>query len=111
MPARFMPPTSRPRFGRTPRLFKTHGQEREPKAVQIFWHDFALTLSYLSIDFPRAYVSLIRTTNLLERFHKESRRKQKDIGMFQSETGCEILLVHGGDARDGKTACRSLGFG
>ncbi len=71
--------------------FQDTWQEREPKAVQIFLHDFALTLSYLSIDFPRAYVSLIRTTNLLERFHKESRRKQKDIGMFQSETGCEIL--------------------
>jgi hypothetical protein len=36
-------------------------------------------------------VSLIRTTNLLERFHKESRRKQRDIGMFQSETGCEVF--------------------
>ena len=31
------------------------------------------------------------TTNLLERFHKEIRRKQRDIGMFQSEQGCETL--------------------
>jgi transposase-like protein len=52
---------------------------------------FEQTLSYLSVDFPLAQVSLIRTTNLLERFHKEIRRKQRDIGMFQSETGCEVV--------------------
>lgn len=28
----------------------------------------------------------------LERFHKEMRRKQRDIGMFQSEPGCEVAL-------------------
>ena len=27
----------------------------------------------------------------LERFHKEVRRTQRDIGMFQSEQGCEVL--------------------
>jgi transposase-like protein len=36
-------------------------------------------------------VSLIRTTNLLERFHKEVRHKQRDIGMFQSERGGEAV--------------------
>ena len=51
----------------------------------------AKTLSYLAIDFPASLASLIRTTNLLERFHKERRRKQRDIGMFQSEQGCEAL--------------------
>jgi hypothetical protein len=30
-------------------------------------------------------------TNLLERFHKETRRKQRDLGMFQSEIGCEVF--------------------
>ena len=34
---------------------------------------------------------LIRTTNLLERFHEEARRKQRDIEMFQSEQGCEAI--------------------
>jgi len=34
---------------------------------------------------------VIRTTNRLERFHKEMRRKQRDIGMFQSEEGCEAI--------------------
>ena len=46
---------------------------------------------YVQVDFPRSLVSLIRTTNLLERFHKEVRRKQRDIGMFQSERGCEAV--------------------
>ena len=64
---------------------------REPKAVEVFMHDFEQTVQYLALDFPRAHVSLIRTTNLLERFHKEIRRKQRDIGMFQSETGCEVF--------------------
>jgi hypothetical protein len=42
------------------------------------------------IDLPASLASLARTTNLLERFH-EMRRKQRDIGMFQSEQGCEAL--------------------
>ena len=52
---------------------------------------FEQTVSYVSVDFPRAHVSFIRTTNLLERFHKEIRRKQRDIGMFQRATGCEVF--------------------
>ena len=71
--------------------FRTTWEAREPKAVANFLTDFELTLSYLGVDFPRAFVSLIRTTNLLERFHKEIRRKQRDIGMFQSERGCDAL--------------------
>lgn len=67
-------------------------QSREPKAVSNFCTDFDQTLSYLTVDFPLALVSLIRTTNLLERFHREVRRKQRDIGMFQSERGCEVLF-------------------
>jgi transposase-like protein len=72
-------------------VFRTTWEVREPKAVANFLTDFDLTLSYLGVDFPRAFVSLIRTTNLLERFHKEIRRKQRDIGIFQSERGCDAL--------------------
>lgn len=72
-------------------VFRTTWEAREPTAVANFFTDFELTLSYLGVDFPRAFVSLIRTTNLLERFHKEIRRKQRDIGMFQSERGCDAL--------------------
>jgi hypothetical protein len=34
--------------------------------VANFFTDFDQTISYLRVDFPRALVSLIRTTNLLE---------------------------------------------
>ena len=71
--------------------FRATWERREPQAVGNFFVDFEQTLSYLTVDFPRAFVSLIRTTNLLERFHKEIRRKQRDIGMFQSERGCEAV--------------------
>ena len=71
--------------------FQETWKGREPQAVANFWVDFDKTLSYLAIDFPTSLASLIRTTNLLERFHKEMRRKQRDIGMFQSEQGCEAL--------------------
>jgi transposase-like protein len=64
----------------------------EPKAVATFLTDFDKTLSYLRVDFPRRFISLIRTTDLLERFHREVRRKQRDIGMFQSERGCEVVM-------------------
>lgn len=43
------------------------------------------------LETPPSLVSLIRTTNLLERFHKEVRRKQRDIGMFHSEQGCKVV--------------------
>jgi transposase-like protein len=48
------------------------------------------TIAYLSVDLSPALDSLIRTTHLLERFHQEARRKQRNIGKFQSEQGCEV---------------------
>jgi putative transposase len=71
--------------------FRATWEGREPKAVANFFTDFDKTLSYLQVDFPTSLAPLIRTTNLLERFHREVRRKQYDIGMFQSERGCEVL--------------------
>jgi transposase-like protein len=59
--------------------------------VAAFFVDFDKTLSYLRGDLPDSLLALVRTTNLLERFHREARRKQHDIGMFQSERGCEVL--------------------
>jgi putative transposase len=72
-------------------VFRETWQEREPKAVANFFTDFDKTLAYLRVDFPASLGILIRTTNRLERFHKEMRRKQRDIGMFQSEAGCEAI--------------------
>ena len=72
-------------------VFRETWQEREPKSVANFFIDFDTTLAYLRVDFPASLGILIRTTNRLERFHKEMRRTQRDIGMFQSEAGCEAV--------------------
>jgi len=71
--------------------FRAKWERREPEAVATFFVDFDKTFAYLKVDFPDALLSLIRTTNLLERFHREARRKQRDIGMLHSEHGCEVL--------------------
>jgi len=90
--------------------FRHKWEAREPKAVEVFINDFDLTLSYLSVHFPRAHVSLIRTTNLLERFHKEVRRKQRDIGMLQSEAGGDVLWYMVSMRENAKqiAACRAM---
>ena len=69
--------------------FRTTWGPREPQAVEHFFVDFVQTLGSLTVHVPRAFVSLIRTTNLLEHFHKERRRQQRAMGMLQSEQGCE----------------------
>ena len=65
----------------------------------------------MSVEFPRAHVSLMRTTNLLERFHKEIRRKQRDIGMLQSEAGGDVLwyMVAMRETAKQRAACRGTG--
>jgi transposase-like protein len=73
------------------RLFAMIWRDREPEAVANFWLHFHKTIAYLSVEMDSSLHPLIRTTNLLERFHKEARRKQRDIGMFQSEQGCEAV--------------------
>jgi len=45
----------------------------------------------VSIALPEPLRGLIQTTNLLERGQQERRRKQRDIGMLQSEQGGETL--------------------
>ena len=67
------------------RLFALSWTAREPEAVATFWGHVHKTLAYLSVDLSPAGGVLICTTNLRERFHKEVRRKQRDIGLFQSE--------------------------
>jgi transposase-like protein len=54
---------------------------------------------------------LMRTTNLLERFHKETRRKQRDIGMLQSADGCEVLwyMVAIRETAKQRALCRGKG--
>ena len=73
------------------RLFAMVWKAREPEMVTNLWVNFHKTLAYFSVEIAPSLRPLIRTTNLLERFHKEARRKQRDIGMFQSEPGCEAI--------------------
>ncbi len=73
------------------RLFAMRWKAREPEMVANLWVNFHKTLAYFSVEIAPSLLPLIRTTNLLERFHKEARRKQRDIGMFQSEQGCEVI--------------------
>ena len=82
---------ARRRCGSEPRCSGRRGPIRGPDAVANFLVDFDKTFAYLSIVLSEPFRGLIRTTNLLERFHKEMRRKQRDIGMLQSEQGCETL--------------------
>jgi transposase-like protein len=72
-------------------VFRETWHGRAPQAVAHFCLAFDQTFASVAIDFPQPLASLIRTTNLLARFHKERRRKQRDIGMFQSEQGCDVL--------------------
>ena len=92
-------------------VFRDTWEAREPQAVAAFFHDFKQTLCYLTVAFPRAHVSLIRTTNLLERFHKEIRRKQRDIGMLQSEAGGDVLwyMVAMRETAKQQALCRGKG--
>jgi putative transposase len=92
-------------------VFRDTWETREPQAVAAFFHDFEQTLCYLTVHFPRAYVSLIRTTNLLERFHKEIRRKQRDIGMLQSVAGGDVLwyMVAMRETAKQRALCRGKG--
>lgn len=76
-----------------------------------FLSHFEQTLCYLSVEFPRAHVALMRTPNLLERLPKEIRRKQRDIGMLQSEAGCDVLwyMVAMRATAKQRAACRGKG--
>lgn len=73
--------------------YHTTWEPREPKAVANGFTDVEPTLSSLPVDFPRAFISWLRTTNRLERCHREVRRQQRDIGMFQSERGVKSAFT------------------
>jgi len=64
---------------------------REPQAGAKCFTDFDTTFSAVQVDFPTSLAPLIRTPHLLERLHREVRRKPYDIGMLQSERGGEVL--------------------
>lgn len=58
----------------------------EPKAVQVFQRDLALTFTFYQFD--DSLHRHIRTTNHLERLFREFRTKSDEIGAFPHETSC-----------------------
>jgi len=65
------------------RVFVNRWQRLEPKAVKCFQDEFYQTLNYY--DFPKEVWSSISTTNHLERFLEEIRRRIKIQGYFRNE--------------------------
>ena len=86
-------------------------EAREPQAVAAFFHDFEQTLCCLTGHVPRAYGSLMRTTNRLERFHKGIRSKQRAMGRLQSPAGGDVLwyMVAMRETAKQRALCRGKG--
>lgn len=72
------------------KLFVDQWQPLEPKAVQTFLNEIALTFNFY--DFDQSLHSLIRTSNALERFFREFRTKADEIGAFPNEDSCLTLF-------------------
>jgi len=62
----------------------------EPKAVHAFHWGIQRTFTFY--DFDKELHSLIRTTNLVERFFREFRTRADEIGAFPNETSCLTLF-------------------
>lgn len=65
-------------------------QPIEPKAVKTFQRNVELTFSYYQFDIPLH--CRLRTTNQLERFFEEFRRKSDEIGAFPNEASCLTIF-------------------
>jgi len=68
------------------KIFVEQWKPIEPKAVQTFLIDIALTFNFY--DFDSSLHPLIRTSNALERFFREFRNKSDEIGAFPNEDSC-----------------------
>jgi transposase-like protein len=72
------------------RLFVNRWQNKEPKAVKCFQDEFYHTLNFY--DFPKEVRSAISTTNHLERFLEEIRRRIKIQGYFKNERSLNLWV-------------------
>ena len=72
------------------RLFVNRWKHKEPKAVKCFQDEFYHTLNFY--DFPRQVRSAISTTNHLERFLEEIRRRIKIQGYFKNERSLNLWI-------------------
>jgi transposase-like protein len=65
--------------------------KRFRKAVAVFEAGVEDTLTYLS--FPGSHHAKLRTTNMLECFFKEIKRRTRVVGIFPNETSASILAT------------------
>lgn len=72
------------------RLFVNQWKDREPRAVKCFQDEFYNTLNFY--DFPKEVRSAISTTNHLERFLEEIRRRIKIQGYFKNEHSLNLWI-------------------
>lgn len=72
------------------RIFVNRWRYIEPKAVKCFQDEFFQTLNFY--DFPKEVRSAISTTNHLERFLEEIRRRIKIQGYFKNERSLNLWI-------------------
>jgi transposase-like protein len=72
------------------RIFVNRWRHKEPKAVKCFQDEFYHTLNFY--DFPKEIRSSISTTNHLERFLEEIRRRIKIQGYFKNERSLNLWI-------------------
>lgn len=71
--------------------FVERWKPRFPSAVKVFERGLSEALTYLK--FPSSHHRLIRTTNALERLHREVKRRTKVVGVFPNETSATNLAT------------------
>jgi len=72
------------------RFFVNRWQHKEPRAIKCFQDEFYHTLNFY--DFPKEVRSAISTTNHLERFLEEIRRRIKIQGYFKNERSLNLWI-------------------
>jgi len=72
------------------RIFVNRWKNLEPRAVKCFQDEFYNTLNFY--DFPKEIRSAISTTNHLERFLEEIRRRIKIQGYFKNERSLNLWI-------------------
>jgi len=72
------------------RIFVNRWKNLEPRAVKCFQDEFYHTLNFF--DFPKEVRSAISTTNHLERFLEEIRRRIKIQGYFKNERSLNLWI-------------------
>lgn len=82
--------SSRQEATRRFRIFVNRWKNVEPRAVRCFQDEFYQTLNFY--DFPKEIRSAISTTNHLERFLEEIRRRIKIQGYFRNEHSLNLWI-------------------